>query len=334
MRNTRGPIAGIIEERNSGSTRATSASAYACVGAASTPRSAGLGPTVDRGVDAAPTYTKLNSIAAALAQACGAIPRSEARVLLRHVLGCSAAYVEAHRDDALATEAAECFDELVKRRAAGEPIAYLTGVREFFCREFAVTADVLIPRPETELLVELGITKLGRHPAPRILDLGTGSGCVAVSLALELPAAQVTALDVSTAALLVAQHNAKQHGAKLSCIESDWFIALDSQRYDLIVANPPYIAAGDMHLRQRDLRFEPLQALVSGVDGLAAIRRIVGGAARHLLPGGWLLFEHGYDQAAMAASLLRQAGYAEIEQHRDLAGIVRVSGGRTMPALG
>lgn len=273
----------------------------------------------------------MNSIAAALIAARGTISSGEARVLLRHVLGCSAAYVEAHCDDALPTEAAERFDEWVKRRAAGEPIAYLTGVREFFGHEFAVTADVLIPRPETELLVELGIARLkgpNRITAPRILDLGTGTGCVALSLALELPAAQVTALDVSAAALLVAQHNAQRHGVELDCIESDWFAVLDSQQYDLIVANPPYIAAGDMHLRQGDLRFEPRQALVSGGDGLAAIRRIIGGAARHLLPGGWLLFEHGYDQAAMTGLLLQQEGFTDIEQHRDLAGIVRVSGGR------
>jgi release factor glutamine methyltransferase len=277
------------------------------------------------------------SIAAALAAARSAIPGSEARLLLRHVLGCSAAYIEAHRDDQIPAESATRFTELTRRRAAGEPIAYLRGVREFFGREFAVTAAVLIPRPETELLVELGIAKLkgaSRQVAPRILDLGTGTGCVALSLALELPAARVTALDISAAALLVARHNAQRHRVALDCIESDWFAALDGQRYDLIVANPPYIATGDKHLRQGDLRFEPQQALVSGADGLDAIHCIIAGAARHVLPGGWLLFEHGYNQAAMAASLLQQAGYAEIEQHRDLAGIVRVSGGRTAPAIG
>ncbi|MCX7170095.1 MAG: peptide chain release factor N(5)-glutamine methyltransferase [Proteobacteria bacterium] len=276
----------------------------------------------------------MTSIAAALAEARDRIPGGEARLLLRQVLGCTAAYLEAHRDEELPAESAAGFAELTRRREAGEPIAYLTGVREFFGHEFAVTTDVLIPRPETELLVELGIAKLANHcAAPEILDLGSGSGCVAVSLALELSAAQVTALDVSAAALLVAQHNAQRHRVALDCIESDWFAALDGLRYDLIVANPPYIAAGDMHLRQGDLRFEPRQALVSGVDGLDAIRHIVNGAARHLSPGGWLLFEHGYDQAAMAGFLLQQAGYVEIEQHRDLAGIVRVSGGRSTPAI-
>ncbi|MFA7267808.1 MAG: peptide chain release factor N(5)-glutamine methyltransferase [Sterolibacterium sp.] len=275
------------------------------------------------------------SIAAALAAARGAIPIGEARLLLRQALGRPAAYLEAHREDRLPAAAAACYAEWVKRRAAGEPIAYLIGTREFFGREFAVTPDVLIPRPETEMLVELGIAKLKRSPRlqpPRILDLGTGSGCVAVSLALEVPVAQVTALDVSAAALQVAQRNAQRHGARLCCIESDWFAALDQRRYDLIVANPPYVAEQDEHLSQGDLRFEPPNALASGSDGLDALRRIVGEAAQHLPPGGWLLFEHGYDQAEAARALLQDAGFAKIEQHRDLAGIVRVSGGRASEA--
>ncbi|MFA7282399.1 MAG: peptide chain release factor N(5)-glutamine methyltransferase [Sterolibacterium sp.] len=276
-----------------------------------------------------------NTIGAALAAVRDRIPGSEARLLLRHALGCAAAYLEAHRDDELPATAAARFAEMASRREAGEPIAYLTGVREFFGRAFLVTPDVLIPRPETELLVELGIAKLAGHgAAPQILDLGSGSGCVAVSLALALPAAQVTALDVSAAALGVVQLNAQRHGVAISCIESDWFAALDDLCYDLIVANPPYVATGDIHLRQGDLRFEPPQALASGADGLDAIRCIVGGAAKHLQPGGWLLFEHGYDQAEMAAALLRAARYTEIEQHRDLAGIVRVSAGRKVLATG
>ena len=263
------------------------------------------------------------------------IPGSEARLLLRHLLGCQAAYLAAHGDEELPAGSAARFAESVRRRAAGEPIAYLTGVREFFGREFAVTNAVLIPRPETELLVELGIAKLQdtrRFPAPRILDMGTGSGCVAVSLALELPEAQVTALDVSPQALQVAQHNAQWHQAALCCVVSDWFAAVEGQRYDLIVANPPYIPAEDVHLRQGDLRFEPLLALTSGADGLAAIRQIIAAAALHLFADGWLLFEHGYDQTEPVRALLETAGFTDIEQHRDLAGIVRVSGGRRMSA--
>jgi release factor glutamine methyltransferase len=271
----------------------------------------------------------MTSIVAALADARGMIPSSEARLLLRHLLGCTAAFVEAHGDDHLPGDVAERFAEWLRRRAAGEPVAYLIGMREFYGRDFSVTPDVLIPRPETELLVDLGIAKLaGYRTVPRILDLGSGSGCVAVSLALALPLAQVTAVDVSALALGVVQLNAQRHGATIGCVESDWFAALDGSCYDLIVANPPYIAAGDIHLRQGDLRFEPPQALTSGADGLEAIRRIVGDSARHLQPGGWLLFEHGYDQAERVAALLQSARYAEIEQHRDLAGIVRVSGGR------
>ena len=274
------------------------------------------------------TVAGLQSIAAALAAARDQIPVSEARLLLRHVLGCPAAYLEAHRDAALPTAALGRFAEWVRRRAAGEPIAYLTGTREFFGRDFAVTPDVLIPRPETELLVELGLAKLRGIPRPRLLELGTGSGCIAVSLALELVPADVTAADISQAALALAMRNAADHGAAIRWLQSDWFAALDDERFDLIVANPPYIAAGDPHLRQGDLRFEPQQALASGGDGLAAIRVIVGQAARHLLPGGWLLFEHGYDQANAVRGLLQTAGFAEIEQQRDLAGIVRVSGGQ------
>ena len=272
----------------------------------------------------------MTSIASALAEARAMIPGNEARLLLRHVLGCQAAYLEAHREDELLAESAARFADWVGRRAAGTPIAYLTGVREFFGREFDVTDAVLIPRPETELLVELGIAKIRNvicAQSPRILDLGTGSGCVAVSLALELPAARVTAADISAKALQMAQHNAQRHQVRLCCIESDWFAGAGGQAYDLIVANPPYISLGDPHLAEGDLRFEPVSALVSGADGLAAIRQIVGAAQRHLAPGGWLLFEHGYDQADLAHELLSSAGFSHIEQHRDLAGIVRVSGG-------
>ena len=270
----------------------------------------------------------MSSIAAALARTRQSIPVAEARLLLRHLLNQGAAWLEAHRDEALDAAVADALAALVARRAGGEPIAYLVGRREFYGRDFAVAPAVLIPRPETELLVDLAKAAAAAVPAPRILDLGTGSGCLAVTLALELPGAEVTALDASSDALAVARHNADRLAARVCFIHSDWFAALAGRRFDLIVANPPYIADGDPHLAAGDLRFEPASALASGSDGLAAIRRIVAAAPAHLQPGGRLLFEHGYDQATAAAALLHAAGYAAIEQHRDLAGIVRVSGGR------
>lgn len=287
-------------------------------------------PNPDSGTSAR-LWGEGTSIALVLNEARRNIPANEARLLLRRVLGCTAAYLEAHREDALAPDSAESFRGLVERRATGEPIAYLIGIREFFGRDFVVTPAVLIPRPETELLVELGIArlkhaKLGR--APRILDLGSGSGCVAVTLAAELPDAQLTALDISAAALGVARQNAMRHKVVLNLIESNWFTALADERYDLIVANPPYISSGDPHLRQGDLRFEPSLALSCGASGLDAIRIIVSTAKRHLLPDGWLLFEHGYDQAESALAFLQASGYRDIQQHRDLTGILRVSAGQ------
>lgn len=270
----------------------------------------------------------MTTVAAALAAAREQIPPAEARLLLRHLVGCSAAWLEAHRDDPLAAEIAGRFATLTARRAAGEPIAYLIGTREFYGRDFGVNPAVLIPRPETELLVDLARAVLAYRPAARILDLGTGSGCLAITLALELPQAEVWALDASVAALAVAQANAARLGARLRLLESDWYAAVAGERFDLIVGNPPYIAAGDVHLDSGDLRFEPALALSCGADGLDAIRAIVDGAQAHLPAGGRLLFEHGYNQAEAVAGLLTAAGFEAIEQHRDLAGIVRVSGGR------
>ena len=232
------------------------------------------------------------------------------------------------------------FASLASRRAGGEPVAYLVGYREFFGREFAVSPGVLIPRPETELLVDIALkAKVGAcRPAKRnsrqtgsetarILDLGTGSGCIAITLALELPQAQVSAVDASAAALAVARGNAERLGAKVRLLQSHWFDQLAGERFDLIVANPPYIAAADPHLAAGDLRHEPSAALASGADGLRDIRRIIAAAPAHLAPGGQLWLEHGYDQADAVRSLLAAAGLTRIEQHRDLAGTVRVSGG-------
>ena len=282
----------------------------------------------------------MTTVAAALAAARAKLPAGEARLLLGHVLARPAAWLIAHDDEAVDEDALLGFASLVARRAGGEPVAYLVGHREFFGREFEVSPAVLIPRPETELLVELAVAKVGAgslcvpgnplrgQVTATILDMGTGSGCIAVTLALEMLQAQVTAVDSSEPALRVARDNAEKHGASLRLLQSDWFGALSGECFDLVVANPPYIAAGDPHLAAGDLRHEPQGALASGADGLDSIRRIVSAAPAHLVAGGQLWLEHGYDQAEAVCGLLAAAGFADIEQHRDLAGTVRVSGGR------
>lgn len=273
----------------------------------------------------------MSTVAAALAAARAKLPASEARQLLGHVLGRSAAWLISHDDHALAEAELLAFASLVARRAGGEPVAYLVGYREFFGREFAVSPSVLIPRPETELLVDIALAKVGADGTAtgrKILDLGTGSGCIAITLALEIPQAQVTAVDASAAALSVARGNAERLGASLRLLQSDWFDQLAGERFDLIVANPPYIAAADPHLAAGDLRHEPEPALASGADGLDAIRQIVAAAPAHLTAGGQLWLEHGYDQAEAVRELLAAARLSDIEQQPDLAGIVRVSGGR------
>ena len=268
------------------------------------------------------------SIAAALQAARQTIPIAEARLLLCHQLGCAPTWLEAHRDDPLNATQQAVFDAMVARRAAGEPVAYLCGTREFYGRDFGVSPAVLIPRPETELLVEFVLKKAKDVARPRILDLGTGSGCIAITLAVERPQAQVNAADASVAALAVASENGRRLGASVRFVASDWFAAFGAEQFDVVVANPPYVSANDPHLAQSDLRHEPITALQSGADGLAAIRQILAYAPEHLQPGGWLLLEHGYDQALSVAGLLAVAGLEAIEQHRDLAGIVRVSAGR------
>lgn len=270
----------------------------------------------------------MTSVAAVLLAARAKLPASEARLLLGHVLGRPAAWLIAHDDEVLEEAALLSFASLAARRASGEPVAYLVGHREFFGREFAVSPAVLIPRPETELLVEISLERIGIGEGQKILDLGTGSGCIAVTLALEIPSAQVSAVDISEAALVVAGKNAERHGARLRLLRSNWFDELTGECFDLIVANPPYVAAADPHLAAGDLRHEPPAALSSGAEGLDSIRRIIAGAPAQLAPDGQLWLEHGYDQAAAVRKLLAAAGLADIEQHRDLAGIVRVSGGR------
>ncbi len=253
---------------------------------------------------------------------------ADARVLLRHALGVDAVWLIAHDRDAVSSEQIDRFAALVVRRRAGEPVAYITGVREFYGHDFNVAPAVLIPRPETELLVEWALERILPGANLRVLDLGTGSGCIAISIALARPHALVVALDNSLAALEVARSNARRHhAANVKIGKSNWFAAVAGERFDVIVANPPYIAAGDPHLSAGDLRFEPAAALASGADGLDALRAILAAAPAHLRKGGWLAFEHGYDQAARCRALLEAAGFTQVFSRCDLAGIERISGG-------
>jgi len=251
----------------------------------------------------------------------------ENRILLCHATGLSRIQLITQAERPLSEEEAARLEQLVRRRLDGEPIAYIVGKREFFGLDFAVSEAVLIPRPDTELIVELAIERL---PAQgRLLDMGTGSGAIAVSVAHSRPDATVTALDLSEAALAVARANAAANGVPVRFLQSDWFGALQAdERFALIASNPPYIAAGDEHLSQGDLRFEPAGALTDHADGLSALRIIIAGAPDYLLPGAWLLLEHGYDQAEAVRALLARQGYAEVQSWRDLGGIERVSGGR------
>lgn len=268
------------------------------------------------------------SIGAALNWARARVAVVDARILLRHVLQCSAARLAAYPEAQLEEREWAEFRSLIERREAGEPVAYLTGEREFYGRPFMVGPAVLIPRPDTELLVELAVAHFGDKPRVRVLDLGTGSGALAVTLALELPDADVTAVDRSREALLVAMANAARLKASVSFVLGDWFSQLGGDRYQLIVANPPYVAAGDPHLDQGDVRFEPGTALAAGPQGLDDLATIAAQAPRHLEPGGWLFMEHGYDQAAAVRGLLTDAGFSAIASWKDLGGIERVSGGQ------
>jgi len=256
--------------------------------------------------------------------------RRDAQVLLGFVLGVSRAWLTAHMDQVADSEAAAIFQSLVVLRASGHPVAYLVGVKEFYGLPLRVTPDVLIPRPETEELVEAALERLPQGESRKVVDLGTGSGCIAIAIARQRPAAQVTAVDSSSPALALARENAAALGVEVEFLQSDWFAALGGRRFDLIVANPPYVAADDPHLRQGDLRFEPRAALAAGADGLADLRRIAGAAPKYLRPGGWLLLEHGYNQAKACRDLLRNAGFAELVFRADIAGLPRIAGGRLL----
>jgi release factor glutamine methyltransferase len=269
--------------------------------------------------------------------------RIEVQSLLQHLLQVNRAYLLAHAEQTLDEQQQARYTALLERRLMGEPIAYILGEREFFGLDFKVTPATLIPRADTELLVELALKKLSSpSPAPlqlagegkgrgqvfKVLDLGTGTGAIALSIAHVRPDVDVVAVDASVAALEVARENAQRLDIRnVTFVQSDWFSAVAGQRFDLIISNPPYIAAGDAHLAQGDVRHEPLSALASGADGLDDIRKIVGQANDFLERGAWLLLEHGYDQAGRVRELLLQKGFGEVFSEKDMAGIDRVSGG-------
>ncbi len=285
------------------------------------------------------------TVRAALDEAALAIGRVDARVLVAHLLGVDRAWLAANPMHVLTESQDARVDLAVAQRTLGHPVAYLVGKREFYGRDFNVGPDVLIPRPETETLVEAALAHIDRHSRPRqdrsragsggdpfrVLDLGTGSGAIAVTLACERPALRVVATDASAAALEIARANARACVCeeRIAFVEGSWYAPLAAQRFDLVVSNPPYVARGDAHLAAGDLRFEPGVALTDGSgDGLDSIRAIVAGARSHLVPGGAVLFEHGYDQAEAAARLLEAAGFGDLVSIPDLAGIPRVAGGK------
>lgn len=272
-----------------------------------------------------------STVGAALAQARDRLdsspsPSLDAELLLAHALGRGRSYLhawpEAELDDTMQTHV----ERLIERRAAGEPIAYILGSREFWSLEIEVTPDVLIPRPETEGLVEIALTELADRgiAEPTLLDVGTGSGCIALALARELPAARVAAIEASSAALAVAHGNAQRLAlGNIECIAGQWLAPLAERRFDVIVSNPPYVRSDDLHLESGDVRFEPRGALDGGPDGLDAIRVLAREAGAHLAPGGLLALEHGADQSEAVVGVLAAAGWADIETRPDLAGLPR-----------
>ncbi len=275
----------------------------------------------------------MNDVSHTLAQALShahtlGLARIDAQLLLLHTLGrpdAGRAWLLAHDTDALDDALHAQFIALCQRRAAGEPVAYLTGRKEFYGLPLHIDARVLDPRPDTETLVDWALEVLAPLPAPRVVDLGTGSGAIALALQSQRPTAQVWAVDASSDALAVAQGNATRLGLPVRFEQGNWLAPMEGASFDAIVSNPPYIASADPHLAA--LTHEPLEALASGADGLEDIRAIALQAPRHLAPGGWLLLEHGYDQAEAVRALLTAAGFRVVESRRDLAGVERCTGG-------
>ena len=259
------------------------------------------------------------------------VDRLDAQLLLVHLLNRPRAWLLAHDNHLLTDAQAVTLQQQLQRRAAGVPLAYLVGEREFCGLALQVNPDVLVPRPETELLVEWALQRLTTAPADNLVDLGTGSGAIALAVKQHRPAATVIASDASAAALRVAQANAARHGLVVEWLQGDWWAPLQGRRVGLAVSNPPYVAGDDPHLNT--LTFEPRSALTPEGDGLAALRRIVEGAPEHLLPGAWLLLEHGHDQADAVQALLSGRGFVDIQTRRDLAGLPRCTGGVWRPGL-
>jgi release factor glutamine methyltransferase len=266
--------------------------------------------------------------AAARLQATSPSARTDADCLLQHVLGKDRAWLRAHDEESLGEAQVNLFRAALQRRLGGEPVAYITGMRGFWSLDLQVTPGTLIPRPDTELIVEWALELMPAEAELRALDLGTGSGAIALAVKSERPQARVTAADASKEALAVASANARRLALDVRCIESDWFRALMGECFDIVLSNPPYIAGDDVHLAQGDLRFEPRGALVAEEQGLADLRCIIAEAPKHLEAGGWLLLEHGYEQGAAVRHLLTQSGFIDVATRRDLGGQERTSGGR------
>jgi release factor glutamine methyltransferase len=274
------------------------------------------------------------TVAQLLRETAAALPgddaRAEAELLLAHCLQKPRSWLYAHADDEVDADGEATFAALRSRRITGEPVAQLLGRRDFWSLPLAVTPDTLIPRPDTERLVELALERLPLSETRRVLDLGTGTGAIALAIASERPRARVVAVDASEPALAVARANthASGLGARVSLLAGDWFAPVVGEVFDLVASNPPYIADDDPHLSQGDLRFEPRSALAAGADGLDDLRRIVASAPAHLVPGGWLLVEHGWEQGAAVRALFAAAGFTAIETARDIEERERITLGQ------
>ena len=262
-------------------------------------------------------------------------PRLDAEILLGHVLEANRAALYANPDKRVAARQSALFAELVSARKQGRPVAQLTGEREFWSLNLQVNSNVLVPRPETELLVERALALIAADASLQILDLGTGSGAIAIAIASERPACSVTASDNSPAALEIARRNGERHApGRIAFLHSDWFAALEGQRFHIIISNPPYVSESETDLTDMELDFEPPEALYSGADGLEDIRKIIAASPAMLAASGWLLLEHGYTQADLIRQLLTTAGFSNIESHTDLAGTPRVTTGQLAAPAG